>query len=121
MRSNPMQGNRFVYAQTLIRFMDVLNASQGQHPNLTKEIAKYLEIDNIEELLENPVHDALTIIMQAANEGLLANSKQAAVVLAQVTKVLAPPGSQTAKAIGGRTPQATDERGITRQMAGGMR
>lgn len=121
MRSNPMQGNRFVYAQTLIRFMDVLNASQGQHPNLVREIAKYLEVDNIDELLDNPVQDAVSMIAQAANEGLLANSKQAAVVLAQVLNILAPPGSKTAKSIGGVTPQATDERGIARQMARGIR
>ena len=81
-----------------------------------REIGKYLQIDNVEELLENPVREAVATIVQAAQEGLLANGQQAALVLAQVLNVLAPPGSQEAKAIGGRMPEAQGEADIARQM-----
>jgi len=121
MRTNPAQGNKFAYAQTLIRYLDVVNAAGARYPNLTKEIAKYLQIDNIEELLDNPVEDAVRTIVQAAQEGLLANSKQAAVVLGQVLNILAPPGSDISRAVGGNLPQAKTEQDIARQMGGMMR
>lgn len=133
MKSNPAQGNKMAYAQTLIRFLDVINASGGQNPNMTREIAKYLEIENLDELLDNPVEDAVGMVVQASQEGLLANSQQAALVLSKVLEILAPPGSRIAQKIGkmqapGRTggamrgpiPMAQDNRGVVRQMAGQM-
>ena len=115
-KTNPAQGNRIVFAQTLIRFLDVLNADQGRHPELVKEIAKFLEISNADTLLENPAEDAVRMIVQASQEGLLASGEQAAIVLSKVLDVLAPMGSAMSKAIGGAMPQAQDNRDIARQM-----
>jgi len=121
MKTNPSQGNKFAYAQTLIRFLDVLRGDQGQHPALTQEIAKYLQIDNAEEMVDNPVQQAVAVIAQAAQEGLLANGQQAALVLAEVLNVLAPAGSDTAARAGRGLSVATDERDVAQQMAGNLR
>ncbi len=127
---NPIQGNKFAYAQTLIRFLDVVNNSQGQNPNLVKEIAKFLQIDNFEQLMDDKAKQALLMIVQAAKEGLLENSKQASAVLGGVLNVLAPKGSPEAAAISATTGTgksskagnpAQDERGIAAQMGQGMK
>ena len=120
MITNPAQGNKFAYAQTLIRFLDVINASAGQNPGLVREIAKFLQIDNIDELLDNPAQDALQVIMQAAQEGLLNNPRQATLVLSEVLNQLAPPGSPQAKRAAEQAP-ARDERDVAAQTAQGAR
>jgi len=115
MKTNPAQGNKMAYAQTLIRFLDVINASGGQNPGLVMEIAKYLEIDNADEMLDNPAMDAVRMIVQAAQEGLLENGQQAALVLSGVLNQLAPPGSPNAQAVGSQLP-AEDSRGVAKQI-----
>src|SRR3990167_2710452 len=119
-KTNPARGNRMAFSQTLIRFLQVLGNDQGQHPALVKEIAKYLEIDNVDEFLANPAMDAMKLIMQTSQEGLLQNSQQAALVLSKVVEILAPPGSQIAKRAGGSQPMAEDNRDIVRQISGEM-
>ena len=96
-KTNPAHGNKAVYANTLMKFLQVVSADQGQHPGLVIEIAKYLEIQNADEMFDNPAEKAVMMVAQAAAEGLLANSKQAALVLSQVLNILAPPGSPIAQ------------------------
>lgn len=118
-KTNPARGNKLAFSQTLIRFLDVVNADAGRHPELVKEIAKFLEIGNIQNMLANPAEDAIKLIIQAANEGLLQNSQQAALILSKVTEILAPPGSGIAKSISGPTPMAQDNQDIAAQMGRG--
>ena len=115
-KTNPARGNKLAFSQTLMRFLQVVSADAGQHPELVKEIAKYLEIDNVDDMLANPAMDAIKLIVQASQEGLLANSQQAALILSKVVEILAPPGSGIAKSISGSLPQAEDNEDIARQM-----
>ena len=126
-KTNPARGNKLAFSQTLMRFLQVVGADQGQHPELVKEIAKYLEIDNVDEMLRNPAMDAVRLVVQASQEGLLANSQQAALILSKVVEILAPPGSGIAKQIQGSMPQgvgnapmAEDNQDIAEQMGQGM-
>ena len=105
-KTNPARGNKMAFAQNLMNFLKVVSADGGAHPGLVKEIGKYLEIDNMDEMLANPAMQAMQLIVQAANEGLLQNSQQAALILSKVTEILAPPGSGVAKAISGSMPQS---------------
>ena len=119
-KTNPARGNKLAFSQTLIRFLDVLNADNGRHPELVKEIARYLELTDVDKYVQNPAEDAVKLVVQAAQEGLLANSQQAALVLSKVLEILAPPGSGISKAISGSLPQAQDNQDIAMQMSGGM-
>ena len=104
-KTNPARGNKMAFAQNLMKFLQVVGADGGQHPELVKEIAKYLEIDNIDSMLANPAMQAVQLVVQASNEGLLANSQQASLILSKVIEILAPPGSGIAKAMQGSMPQ----------------
>ena len=114
-KTNPARGNKLAFSQTLIRFLDVLNADNGRHPELVKEIARYLELSDVDKYVQNPAEDAVKMVVQAANEGLLANSQQAALVLSKVLEILAPPGSGINKSIAGSMPMAQDNMDIARQ------
>jgi len=116
-KTNPARGNKLAFSQTLIRFLDVLNADNGRHPELVKEIARYLELSDVDKYVQNPAEDAVKMVVQAANEGLLANSQQAALVLSKVLEILAPPGSEINKSIAGSMPMAQDNMDIARQGA----
>jgi len=115
-KTNPMHGSKTVYAQNLMKFLQVVSADQGRHPALVKEIAKYLEIQNANEMFDNPAERALQMIIQAHNEGLLANSKQAALILGEVVNILAPQGSETATRMGKQITPPTNEAGVGSQM-----
>ena len=105
-KTNPARGNKLAFAQNLMKFLNVVGADGGQHPELVKEIGKYLEIDNMSEMLANPAMDAVKLVVQAQNEGLLANSQQAALILSKVVEILAPPGSGISKAMQGQVQSA---------------
>lgn len=117
-KTNPARGNKMAFSQTLIRFLDVLNADNGRHPELVKEIARYLELTDVDKYVQNPAEDAVKLVVQAANEGLLANSQQAALILSKVLEILAPPGSGINKSIQGSMPMAQNNMDIARQGAG---
>jgi len=120
-KTNPARGNKLAFAQTLMRFLEVINVDQGRNPGLVREIGKFLEIDNMDELLKDPCKQALRLITQAADEGLLSNARQAAAVLAKVVDIIAPRGSDNAQIAGtGRQP-AQNEQGIAQQVAQGAR
>lgn len=120
-KTSPARGNKTVFAQTLLRFLDVLSKDQGQHPELVKDIAKYLEIGDPERYSKNPAQDALAVIVQAAQEGLLQNEKQAALILSQVLNVLSPPpAGAMGGAVPGNMPMAQNEEGVARQAGQAM-
>jgi hypothetical protein len=119
-KTNPARGNKLAFSQTLIRFLDVLNADNGRHPELVKDIAKYLELSDVDKYVQNPAEDAVKLVLQAANEGLLQNSQQAALILSKVVEILAPPGSGLARTISGPMPQAQDNQDVAAQMGAMM-
>lgn len=112
-KTSPVQGNRMVWAQNLLRFLDVINKTGGRYPKLVQEIGKALGIDNTEDYVDDPAQKAVQLIAQAAQEGLLQNPQQAALVLKEVFNVLAPPPQGSA--MPGQVPQATNEMDIARQ------
>jgi hypothetical protein len=121
-KTNPARGNKMAFSQTLIRFLDVLNADSGRHPELVKEIAKYLELSDVDKYVQNPAEDAVKMVVQAANEGLLANSQQAALILSKVVEILAPPGSPINQAMGksmGNSPMPADSEDMAAQIGQG--
>lgn len=115
-KTNPAQGNRTVYAQTLMKFLQIVSADEGRNPGLVREVAKFLDIGNLDEILANPAENAVMTIVQASQQGLLANSKQAALVLSAVLGQLAPQGSPIAQKLkGSQQKPARDEQDLARQ------
>jgi hypothetical protein len=112
-KTSPMMGNKLAWAQNLIRFLDILNQDNGQHPELVRQIGQALGLDNAEDYIANPAQEALQIIVQASQEGLLQNGEQAALVLKAVLDKLAPPPK--GGAIPGPLPGATNAEDVARQ------
>jgi len=112
-KTSPMMGNRLLWAQNLIRFLDILNNDNGRHPELVRQIGTALGLDNAEDFIENRADEAVGVIVQAAQEGLLENGQQAALVLKAVLDKLAPPpqGSQ----MPGLVPAGTTAEDLARQ------
>ncbi len=112
-KTSPMMGNKMVYAQNLVRFLDILNKDNGQHPDLVRQIGQALGLDNSEDYIRNPIQEVIQMIVQAAQEGLLQNGQQAALVLKAVLDKLAPPPQ--GGTIPGPLPRATNEIDLARQ------
>ncbi len=112
-KTSPMMGNKLAYAQNMIRFLDILNNDNGQHPDLVKEIGKALGLEDAFNYIKNPLQDIAMLISQAVSEGLITNVQQAALILNQVLSIAAPPpqGSR----IPGPLPGATDTKDIVRE------
>jgi hypothetical protein len=117
-KTSPARGNKQAFAQTLLRFLDVLGKDQGQHPELVTDIARYLEISDPERYSKNPAKEALATIVQAANEGLLQSPQQAALVLSEVMNKLAPApaGTPGVGSIPGSMPENGNEEDMARRM-----
>lgn len=113
-KTSPMMGNKIVYAQNLISFLDILNKDQGTHPELVKVIGKTLGIEDAGDYISDPKKQVIQMIMQAAQEGLLENGEQAALLLKAVLDILAPPPVNAA-GTQGQLPQATNEIDVARQ------
>lgn len=117
-KTSPVQGNKLVWAQNLIKFLDILNNDNGQHPDLVRQIGQALGIDSAQDYIKNPAQEALAIIVQAGQEGLLENGEQAALVLKAVLDKLAPPPQGSS--MPGPLPGATNEMDLARQQGGIM-
>lgn len=111
-KTSPMMGNKVVYAQNLINFLDILNADNGTHPELVKVIGKALGIEEAGDYIRDPKQMVVQMIVQAAQEGLLENGQQAALILKQVLDILAPAPTQGSQ---GQLPKAQNEMDVARQ------
>lgn len=111
-RTSPMMGNKMIYLQNLLKAKAILDSDNGSRPELTKQILDTLEVEGVE--IEDRASRAVQVIAQASQEGLLENGQQAAAVLGEVLKVLAPPPQNTGT--GGAMPPQ-DETGLARQEA----
>lgn len=112
-KTSPMMGNKLLYAQNLLRFLDILNKDQGQHPELVRVIGKSLGIEDAGDYIANPKQEVIAMIVQAAQEGLLENGQQAALILKAVLDKLAP--APQGGSIPGPLPGAVNQEGLARQ------
>lgn len=113
-KTSPVMGNRMVWAQNLLRFLDVINKDNGMHPELVKMIGNALGIDNSEDFIDNKVNQILQIIMQANQQGKLRNGQDAAKILSAVVNIAMP---QEGKTTPGPLPGATTAMDVARQGA----
>src|SRR3990167_905949 len=113
-KTSPVSGNRMVWAQNLLRFLDIINKTGGRYPKIVKEIGKALGLDNPEDYIDDPTQKVVQLIAQASQEGLLKTKEQLAVVMNQILTILAPPPEGSA--FQGQPPQATNEEALARQV-----
>jgi len=108
LKISPIQGDKIAWANNLIKFLDIVNIDQGQHPELVSQIGQALGVDASDQFTGNPALEAAAMIAAAQKDGLMnhkdpaVRAKQAFTVLAGVFQKLAPKDSKNAKRLGGQ-------------------
>lgn len=112
-KTSPIMGNRAVYAANLLKFLQILNQDNGQHPEIIRALAENLGIENAAKIIQNPIKEVIQMAQQAQQEGLLESPQQAALLLKAILDKLSPPPQGG----GGNIPQPVNETQVAMQEA----
>ncbi len=93
----PLQGNKRTWSATLIEYLKVVTRDKGQHPALVARIGEALELEDVEELVRDPARAVLKFILKAQAEGQMQNPEQTALMVGEILRIIAPPGSENQK------------------------